>query len=84
MYVGVSRQRSVSVLKQTSVLLSVKIMIVLVGGLIRCVYFGFVCIFMSCLYLLCWDKRSVSDQKEEDLSGDHVSHEKAKVCGVLV
>ena len=40
-YVSVSRQRSVSVLKQTSVLLSVKLMKVLVRGLIRCGYFCF-------------------------------------------
>ena len=83
-YVSVSRQRSVSVLKQTSVLLSVKLMRVLVRSLIRCVYFCFVCIFMSCLCLLCQDKRSVIDQRKDDSSGDRVSHEKAKVCGVLV
>ena len=38
MYVVISRLRSVSVLKEISVLLSVKLMKVMVRGLIRCVY----------------------------------------------
>ena len=53
MYVDVSRPRSVSVLKETSVLLSVKPMKVMVRGLIRCVrVYMYVCICYVHLILL--------------------------------
>ena len=64
MYVVISRLRSVSVLKETSVLPSVKLMKVMVRGLSMCVHVN-VFIYICCVYLIFVRIRKVSVTKKK-------------------